>query len=194
MAYENLLKSVEESAQEKERELRAQAQQRADEIRSAAKKQAQEIQERTIQEAEHAAAIERNKQLYLAKGAVKEQALRSREKVFEAAFEAAGPQLARLRQDETYPAVFRRLAEETTSAMGETSFVIHVDKRDLALCRKTLDAMNLSCEILADLECMGGLMASSPDGLATIANTFESRLERVREHKRLEIYKILSGG
>jgi vacuolar-type H+-ATPase subunit E/Vma4 len=194
MAYENLLKSVEESAQEKERELRVQAQHQADEIRSAAKKQAQEIQERTIQEAEHSAAIERNKQLYLAKGAVKEQALRSREKVFEAAFEAAGQQLARLRQDETYPAIFRRLAEETTSAMGETPFIIHVDKRDLSLCKKTLDTMKVSCEILADLECMGGLIASSPDGLATIANTFESRLERVREHKRLEIYKILYGG
>jgi V/A-type H+/Na+-transporting ATPase subunit E len=194
MAYENLLKSVEESAQEKERELRAQAQHQADKIRSAAKKQAQEIQEHTIQEAEHSVAIERNKQLYLAKGAVKEQALISREKVFEAAFEAAGQQLARLRQDETYPAVFRRLAEETTSAMGETPFVIHVDKRDLALCKKTLDAMKVSCEILSDLESMGGLMASSLDGLATIANTFESRLARVREHKRLEIYKILSGG
>ncbi len=45
MAYENLLKSVEESAQEKERELRENAQKQADAIRSAAKKQAEEIQE-----------------------------------------------------------------------------------------------------------------------------------------------------
>ena len=194
MAYENLLKSVEESALEKERELQKKAKKQAEEIRSAAKKQAEEIQRRTIQEAETSAAIERNKQLFLAKGAIKEQALKSREKVFEAAFEAAGQRLSRLRQDDTYPSVFRRLAEETTSAMGESPFVIHVDQRDLDLCKNTLAAMKISCEIRTDLECMGGLVASSPDGHITISNTIESRLERVREHKRLEIYAVLAGG
>ncbi len=149
---------------------------------------------RTIQEAETSAAIERNKQLFLAKGAIKEQALKSREKVFEAAFEAAGQRLHRLRQDDTYPSVFRRLAEETASAMGEIPFVVHVDQRDLDLCKTTLAALKISCEIRADLECMGGLVASSPDGHITISNTIESRLERVREHKRLEIYAVLSGG
>jgi len=194
MAYENLLKSVEESALEKKRELQIKAQKQADEIRSGAKKQAEEISEHAIKEAESSVAIERNKQLYLAKGAIKEQALKSREKVFEAAFEAAGQRLSRLREDDTYPVIFRRLAEETIGAMGQTPFVIHIDQRDLDLCKKTLAAINVSCGIQADLECMGGLVATSPDGLITLANTIESRLERVREHKRLEIYGILSGG
>jgi V/A-type H+/Na+-transporting ATPase subunit E len=194
MAYENLLKSVEESALEKKRELQVKAQKQADEIRSAAKKQADEIQERIIKEAEISVAIERNKQLYLAKGAIKEQALKSREKVFLAALEAAGQRLSRLRQDDAYPAIFRRLAEEIKGAMGETPFVVHVDKHDLDLCKKTLAAIQVTCGIHADLECMGGLTASSPDGLITIANTIESRLERVREHKRLEIYAVLTGG
>jgi vacuolar-type H+-ATPase subunit E/Vma4 len=194
MAYENLLKSVEESALEKERELQTKAQKQAEEIRSAAKKQADEIQRRTIQEAETSAVIERNKKLFLAKGAIKEQALKSREKIFEAAFEAAGQRLSRLRQDHTYPAIFRRLAEETISAIGESPFVIHIDQRDLDLCKNTLAAMKTSSEIRADLVCMGGLVASSPDGHITISNTIESRLERVREYKRLEIYAVLTGG
>jgi V/A-type H+/Na+-transporting ATPase subunit E len=194
MAYEHLLKSVEESALEKERELQNNAKKQADAIRSAAKKQADQIQERTIQEAETSAAIERNKQLFLAKGAIKEQALKSREKLFEAAFDAAGEQLGRLRQEDMYAAVFRRLAEETISAMGESLFVVHVDPRDLDLCKNTLAAMTVSCEIRADLECMCGLVASSPDGRITISNTVESRLERVREHKRLDIYAVLAGG
>jgi len=41
---------------------------------------------------------------------------------------------------------------------------------------------------------MGGLVVRSPDGLITISNTIESRLERIREHKKLEIHAILSGG
>jgi len=194
MAYENLLRSVEESALERERQLRENARVQVEEIRAAAQKQAAEIRERTIQDAERSAAIERNKQLYLTKGAIKEQSLREREKIFLAAFDAAKEQLLRLREDEHYPAIFASLAREVTGAMGETRFLIHVDTRDLDLCTKTLAALGIPCEILTDIVCAGGLVASSPDGLVTISNTVESRLERIREHKRLEIYARLFGG
>jgi V/A-type H+-transporting ATPase subunit E len=194
VAYENLLKSVEESAQERERELREKAKKQAGEIRAEAKKQADEIQENAVKEAEKSAAIERNKQMYLTKGEIKEKSLRSRENIFLAAFDNAGKQLSRLRQDKNYPAIFERLAREATGAMGATPFLVHVDEQDLDLCTKTLAAMGIRCEILTDIECAGGLVASSPDGLITISNTIESRLERIKEHKRLEIYAILSGG
>ena len=194
MAFENLLKSVEESAQERERELREKAKKQAGEIREKAKKQAGEIQEATVREAEKSATIERNKLMYLTKGEIKEQGLRTREKVFDAAFDVAGERLAALRQDKNYPVIFEKLAREATSAMGERPFLVHIDKRDLELCIKTLAALNIRCEVLTDLQCMGGLVASSPDGLITISNTIESRLERIREHKKLEIHAILSGG
>lgn len=193
MAYENLLKSVEESAEEKERESEENAQKQADAIRREAKKLAEEVVERTVREAENAADIERNKQLFLAKGKIKEQALMTREKMFETAFEMAGQRLAVVRQDGKYPGIFRRLLEETISATGEGPFVIHVDPRDFDLCTKMLEAMKVSCEIRTDLPCMGGLSASSPDGHITISNTIESRLERVREHKRREIHATLVG-
>jgi vacuolar-type H+-ATPase subunit E/Vma4 len=194
MAYEKLLKSVEESAGEREQELREKARRTAEEIRAEAKKGAEEIQESAIRGAERSAIVERNKMLYLAKGKIKEQALRSREKVFLAAFDEARQQLARLRQDPKYPPVFEKLAREVVSAMGESPFQIHVDRQDLGLCQKTLAAMDIRCEILTDIQCMGGLVASSPDGLVWISNTLESRLERIREHRKLEIYAILSGG
>ena len=194
MAYENLLKSVEESAQDRERELREKAKKQAGEIRAEAKKQAEEIEKDAVKEAEKSAAIERNKLMYLTKGEIKEQGLRVREKVFAAAFEAAGLRLSELRQDKKYPAIFEKLAREATGAMGERPFVVHVDRRDEELCKKTLGALNIRCEVLTDIQCMGGLVASSPDGLITISNTIESRIERIKEHKRLEIYAILSGG
>jgi vacuolar-type H+-ATPase subunit E/Vma4 len=194
MAYENLLKSVEESARERERELKKTARAQAEEIRAMAQKQALEIQERAIRDAERSAAIERNKQLYLAKGAIKEQALRSREKIFLAAFERAKNQLLRLREDRNYPAIFERLAREATGAMGTTPFVLHVDPKDRDLAAKTIAALGIHCEIRTDIACAGGLVAGSPDGLVTLSNTVESRLERIKEHKRLEIYAILTGG
>lgn len=194
MAYENLLKSVEESAQEKQRELQLKAQKEAEGIRSAAKTEADEIIKRIVGEATHSAAIERNKQIYLAKGAIKEQALRSREQIFDAAFKAAGNRLTMLREESEYPAIFKRLAEEAIGLMGGTPYVLHVDPRDRDLCTKTLTTLGISSDIRADLDCMGGLVASSPDGLVSISNTVESRLLRVREHKRLEIFHILAGG
>jgi V/A-type H+/Na+-transporting ATPase subunit E len=194
VAYENLLKSVEEGAQERERELREKAQQQAAGIRAEAKKQAAEIQVHLVNDAKKSAAIERNKQLYLAKGELKEQALRNRESQFRAAFDEAEKQLSGIREDTKYPAIFEQLAREATGAMGEAPFEVHVDKRDQDLCKKTLAALGIRCGILADIECVGGLVASSPDGLVTISNTVESRLERIKEHKRLEIYAILAGG
>lgn len=193
MAYENLLRSVEESAGERERELRSKAQKQAEEIRSKAKKQAEEIQQAAIREAERSAMTERNKMLYLAKGEIKEQELRGREKTFRAAFDRAKQQLSGLREDRNYPAVFERLATEAVHGMGEISFIVHVDRRDLELSQKTLAAMGIRCEIQPDLECAGGLVASSIDGLVTLSNTIESRLERIAESRKLEIYAILSG-
>jgi V/A-type H+-transporting ATPase subunit E len=193
MAFESLLKSVEESAHEREQELRVKAQTQAEEIRADAAKQAEEIHERAIREAEKSAAIERNKQLYLAKGELKEQDLRSREKIFAAAFDEAGAQLSRLRQGKNYPAVFERLTREAIAAMGTTPYRLHVDTRDRDLCTRTLAALGVRCEVFADIECAGGLIASSPDGLVRISNTVESRLERIREHKRRDIYAVLFG-
>jgi V/A-type H+/Na+-transporting ATPase subunit E len=194
MAYENLLKSVEESAQERQRELFEKAAKQAGEIRSEAKKQSEEIQDIAIKEAEKSASIERNKQLYLTKGEIKELSLRMREKIFDAAFDKARGQLSTLRQDKKYPAIFEQLAREATGAMSGQPFLVHVDKRDEELCKKILESMKVRCDILTDIQCMGGLVASSPDGLIRISNTIESRLERIREHKKLEIHAILSGG
>ena len=193
MAYENLLRSVEESAEEKERELRENAHKQAEGIRRDARKLAADLVERIVRDAENAAEIESNKQRYLANGAIREQALKSREKVFESAFETAVQRLMLLRQDENYPAIFRRLVEETIEAAGEGVFVVHVDPRDRDLCTRTLAALNVSCEVRTDLTGMGGLAVSSPDGRITLKNTLESRLERAREHKRREIHAALFG-
>lgn len=194
MAYENLLRSVEESAQEKEQEIRKKAGQQAGEIRAEATREAEAVQERAIREAERSAAVERNKQLYLARGEIKQRLLKSREKIFAAAFDEAEKQLSRLRQDPAYPAVFERLAREATGAMGGTVFSVHIDRRDLDLCTGTLAALGIRCEVLPDIESAGGLVVSSPDGLVTISNTVESRLERAREKKRLSVYAALFGG
>ena len=119
-------------------------------------------------DAEKSATIERNKHAVpYRRDEIKEQALRRRETIFTAAFDQAGQQLSALRQDPKYPVIFEKLAREAVSAMSDRPFLVHVDKRDEELCRKTLAAMNIRCDVLTDLQCMGGLVVSSPDGLIT---------------------------
>ena len=72
MAYEDLLKSVEESAREKELELRNRETAAVDEIKARAKKQVEAIRKAHLDEAGKSITTERNKLLYLTKAENKE--------------------------------------------------------------------------------------------------------------------------
>jgi V/A-type H+/Na+-transporting ATPase subunit E len=193
VAYEDLLKSVEESAHEKELELRNREKTAVDEIKSRAKKQAGEIRQAQLDETEKSVTTERNKLLYLTKAENKELIIRVRETAFERAFTEAETRLKDLRSNPKYPAVFEKLLREAAGAMGDGAFVVHIDPRDEAVCKKTLMLLHLSSEIRSDLMTTGGVVASLPDNSVVISNTVESRMQRARELKRKEIHAILTG-
>ena len=193
VAYENLLKSVDESAEEREQELVEKARVAVEKVNKNAREQAEQIRQSLIADATKAASIEKNKLMYLVKAENKSHLIRIREQLFSSAFAQAGLRLSLLRNRPEYPAIFSRLTADAAGALGAAEFQIHVDKRDEDLCRKTLAALNLQAEILPDLDSAGGLMACLPDRSVIIRNTVESRLERAQELKKKEIYSILSG-
>ncbi len=193
MAYEDLLKSVEESAHEKELELRNKEVAVVAEIKARAKKQAGEIRQTHIDEANKSIMTEWNKLLYLTKAENKELLIKTRETAFERAFSETEVRLKDLRSDPKYPVVFKNLLKEAAHALGDQNFVVHVDPRDTALCKKTLSLLNLSYEIRIDLVTDGGIVASLPDNSVVISNTVESRMQRAKELKRKEIHALLTG-
>jgi V/A-type H+-transporting ATPase subunit E len=193
MAYEDLLKSVEESAHEKEQELRNREAVAVDEIRARAKKQAGAIRQVHIDEADKSVTAERNKLLYLTKAENKELLIKVRETAFERAFAESEARLSSLRSDPKYPSVFENLLKEAAGSLEGEAFVIRIDPRDETLCKKTLAALNLSCEIRSDITTSGGVVASLPDNSVVISNTVESRLQRAKELRRKEIHAILTG-
>lgn len=193
MAYEDLLKSVEESARDKERDLRKKEAAAVEEIKARAKKQAGEIRQAHIDEANKSITTERNKLLYLTKAENKELLIKVREIAFERAFSEAEVRLAGLRSNPKYPAVFTNLFKEAAGAMGDGTFIVHVDPRDEALCKKTLALLNLSSEIRTDLVTEGGVVLSLPDNSVVTSNTVEFRMQRAKELKRKEIHAILTG-
>jgi V/A-type H+/Na+-transporting ATPase subunit E len=193
VAYEDLLKSVEESAGEKERELRNKAAAAIGEIRERAKVQAEGIRQGHRDEAVKSIAAERNKTLYLARADNKELLISTREAAFERAFREAELHLDSLRSSPKYPQVFEKLLREAAGAMENEHFVLHIDPRDEDTCKNSLRVLGISCEIRSDLKTAGGVVASRPDNTIVISNTAESRLQRVRESRRKEIHAILSG-
>jgi V/A-type H+-transporting ATPase subunit E len=193
MAYENLLKSVEESAQEKERELREKARSAVQVISEDATSQATMIQQSILAESEKAATIEKNKLIYLIKGENKEKLIKTKETIFSTAFSEADKRLSMVRKDQRYPEILKNLTREAVGALGGETFRIHIDTRDENQIKKILSELNLSGEVIADLHSSGGLVVSTQNGDVNISNTFESRLERVKERKKLEIYAILYG-
>jgi len=193
VAYEDLLKSVEESAHEKELELRNREAAVVEEIKARAKKQAGAVRQAHLEEASKSVTTERNKLLFLTKAENKELQIKTRETAFERAFAESETRLAGLRSDPKYPAVFESLLKEAAGSLGDEAFVVHIDPRDEALCKKTLAALRLSPEIRTDITTAGGVVASLPDNSVVISNTVESRLLRAKEHKRKEIHAILTG-
>jgi V/A-type H+/Na+-transporting ATPase subunit E len=193
MAYENLLKSVEESAQEREQELRQKAQSTVQVISEDTRNQAAEIQQSHLEEAKKAASVEKNKRIYLTKGENKEKLIKIKERIVSQAFREAEHRLSGLRNDPKYPAVFNKLVREAIESLGGEEFRIHIDKRDEQLMKRILSDMNLTGEIIADLQCSGGLVVSTRNESVKISNTLETRLERAKERKKLEVYAVMYG-
>jgi len=86
MAYENLLRSVEESAQERERDLREKARNAIQAISEETRNQVSAIQQSFLEESKKTAAIEKNKFIYVTKGENKEKLITTKEKIFSTAF------------------------------------------------------------------------------------------------------------
>jgi V/A-type H+-transporting ATPase subunit E len=193
VAYEDLLKSVEESAHEKELALRNRESAAVDEIKTRAKKQAGDIRQVHLDEANKSITTERNKLHYLTKAENKELLIKVRETAFERAFSETGVRLKGLRSDPKYPAVFENLLKEAAGSLGDETFVVHIDPRDEVLCKKTLSLLHVPSEIRTDLVTEGGVVLSLPDNSVVISNTVESRMQRAKELRRKEIHAILTG-
>lgn len=191
MEHDNLIKSMEASAEEKRAEMQLKAQKKAAEIKRDAMAKAEEIKKPRMESAVKAAMQERNERLFTANNEAKARLAGLKYELFNEAFEQARTRLGSLRKSGHYEDTFRRMTAEAINAIGEDEVVLHVDKRDVDLCRKVVDGMGKRCEIVADISCSGGLNASTKDMKIFAFNTVEYRLEKARQRMKLEIFSIL---
>jgi V/A-type H+-transporting ATPase subunit E len=193
MEYENLMTSMEASADEKIAELTDKAAAAAQKVRDEAQKKADEIVRAHQDSAAMAMEAESNRALYEARAAVKKEAASVRFECYSRAFDEAEKRLEAFRQNGVYESFFRKAMAESVEALGEKELVLHIDARDEELCRRSMALLGIECGVKADMTCAGGLNASTTDGKVVVFNTLEARLRSARERLKLDVFSALYG-
>ena len=194
MPYEQLIESVEVSAQERITELKETAYKQSVEIRKEAEEKDEIIKKKYLDAVKKTVEVGRNKSIAKAKEETRMQLIRAKDEVYQKACFEAKRILTSARGNANYEKSFRKMLKETVTELEGEEIQLHIDKRDENLCKKLLPELNLNCEIVTDLTCAGGLNASTKDGRFIVFNTIESRLERAKALLKLEVFAILYGG
>lgn len=193
MEHDDLMKSMDEGVEEKKAEFRKKAEEAARAIRCDAKTRAADIKKARLAAAVAAMGSERNRALYAAKNEVGKELTAAKYGLFDRAFAQAGAALADARSDGRYADCYRQLATEALGELNDPAGVLHIDPRDADVCRRALDALGVRCEVVPDLRCAGGLVASSRDGAVVVSNTVEARLEKAKDRLKLDVFAALFG-
>jgi vacuolar-type H+-ATPase subunit E/Vma4 len=194
MPYEQLIKSVEVSAEERILELRAKAYRQSAELRKEAEEKEEPIKKKHLDAAKTAFEAERNKSIAKVKEETRMRLIRAKDEANQRSWSEAKKILLTARQNAHYEKSFRKMLKEAVLELEGEEIQLHIDKRDEKLCKKLLPELNLNCEIITDLTSAGGLNASTKDTKFIVFNTIESRFEKAKEFLKSEIFAILYGG
>ncbi|HWQ66213.1 MAG TPA: V-type ATP synthase subunit E family protein [Methanospirillum sp.] len=193
MTYEELVSSVEAAAEEKNCEILDNANREAEDLISDAEQRATEVKEKFRQVSIRSAEVERNRITYLTKEEVKASITEVKKDLFSQAFGIAELELKDIRHSSGYTDLMRALLFEAIREIGDDGSVLHIDIRDQQICEEIIAEIRIKPLILTDIECVGGLQISSSDGKIRIYNTIESRLDRVKDAYKHEIFVALAG-
>jgi V/A-type H+-transporting ATPase subunit E len=193
MTYENLIASMEVSAEKSFTEMMQKAHQEAEEIKRSVEAKAETIKASQLEDAQKSAEMERNKLIYNAKAENKMRIIKEKDAVIQRAFFDAKKSLDSFRDHASYKEDFKRMLQEAVRELEGEKVSLHIDTRDETLCRQVLDELGRNSEIVGDLTSAGGLAVSTKDGKVVVSNTIESRLNNAKELLKREIFSTLFG-
>jgi len=191
LALEDILRALDDNAEDRIEVIKQDAQQRVNEIISEVEKDASRSRRLRIKKMEDAIKSECTGIVYSASLKAKNELIKAQEETVNEAFRLAEQRLAGLRSNEEYPRVFELLLDECLEVLeGEVVLRVRADDRDLL--DKLMANRGAPYSISeTPLEASGGLFAGSPDGEVIVYNSFESRLTKAKETLRLEISNAL---
>jgi vacuolar-type H+-ATPase subunit E/Vma4 len=191
LAIDDILRALEDNAEDHIEAIKQDTQQRVNEIISEVEKEASRTKRLRLKKMEDAIKSECTGIVYSASLKAKNELIKAQEETVNEAFRLAEQRLSDLHSNEEYPKVFELLLEECLEVFnGEV--VLRVRPDDKALVDRLMADRQVPYSISeTPLEASGGLVASSPDGEVVVHNSFESRLSKAKEILRLDISNAL---
>ena len=106
----------------------------------------------------------------------------AREEGIEAVLNGARECLAALREQPSYPAVWRRLLHEALQALGQEANngqpLLAIDPRDEPLAREAVAGLERALQLAPTLQTWGGVVVTGHDRRVVVDNTLEARFDR----------------
>jgi vacuolar-type H+-ATPase subunit E/Vma4 len=191
LALEDILRALEDNAEDRIEAIKQDTQQRVNEIVSEVEKEASRSKRLRLKKVQDAIKSECTGIVYSASLKAKNELIKAQEETVYEAFRLAEQRLAGLHSNEEYPKIFELLLDECLEILdGEV--VLRVRADDRGLLDKLMANRDVPYSISeTPLEASGGLVAGSPDGEVIVYNSFESRLSKAKETLRLEISNAL---
>jgi len=171
---------------------------KADAIWIRAKNEAENERKVVLEKAKQEA--ERIRSQFVATSQLKARTLElgRREKLLDDVFQAAREQLSSIQKAKNYEEIVTQLLREAVFQLNVDKASVRADKQTQAILEQSVLAKvskELKAEISVDkpLEQGTGLIVEAADGRLKYDNTFENRLNRIRNELRSPVYKLLIG-
>ena len=193
MAYEDLIKSIESTAEERKLEVIQSAEREVEAIIREAETESSAIHAHYLEKAKRDLILESNRQKFLAKQEMKTEINAVRQQLIDEAFSLGKEAISGIRSDSSYPALFEQLVREVITALAGEKIILHINPADSVICKDTIKKIGVDCEIVQDITTTGGLAGTSEDGKIRADNTLECRLEKIKNLSTLEITNLILG-
>lgn len=195
MSLHAILEAIRSSGEAKALEIESRAYAQANEILRNAQLEAERIKEQACAATLEPASKERARILHRARLEALQITGSARKSLVDQALEQAHGRLAEIRTDVLYPRVLKQLLLEALAELeGQErsdqvnqpapAACLEADPRDRKLLEELLLELGLDLPVSYNLECWGGLIASSEDHRVIAINTLEARLEKCTPYLR----------
>lgn len=195
--------SLKEEAEDEREEILKEANQKAEEIKSEARREADAKSDKIIEEGKREAKSIVKKILSNARMKARRKKLEFKDEMCQRVFEEAKDKLLELKENqEKYKEILKKLIKEGGLAVGGGDLEVLVSKSEDLLTQELIEEIGreISEETGKDTQLTlkkelkgktGGAIVRRSDGSMQSDNTFEARLERMRDSLRTEVTKIL---
>ncbi len=189
-----ILEKIREDSEKEVERIIGEAKKKSEEIIKKSEKDGKKRYEELIIQGKKNAELEKQRIIANARLQAKKLILETKESIIEKTFSLAEKKLRDIVSSDEYESILRKLIEEAISSIPDKQLQILCDERDRELLRKIIKEfprVELSEE---NISTIGGIIVKSKDGRIQVDNTFETRIERMKNDLRVKVARILFGG